>query len=111
MKDKSAATSDEDARRSGRFGVRLIRSIQVRGSETDRLTLRRPLVRDLIEAERQPGAVGSAAALFAACSDVPLADFARLDAADFRAIAREGERLGFFPASLDSESSAETSSR
>lgn len=60
------------------------------------VTIRRPLVRDLIAADRQPGEIGGTAALVALCAGIPLADFGGMDAGDYRAILREGYRLGFF---------------
>ena len=64
---------------------------QQRAYET--LTLRRPLVRDLIAAERQPGETGQDAALVAACADVPLGVVAQMDAADFKRLQREAAPL------------------
>ena len=62
----------------------------------EEVSIRRPLVRDLIAADRQPGETGGTAALVAICAGIPLADFGHMDAADYRAILREGYRLGFF---------------
>ena len=75
---------------------------KVRGTELKTLTLRRPLVRDLIAAERQPGDVGGTAALLAICAGVSLGDFGYLDAEGYRALAAEAERHGFFGAAAAS---------
>ena len=64
---------------------------QTRTYET--LTLRRPLVRDLIAAERQPGETGQDAALVAACADVSLTVVGLIDAADFKRLQREAAPL------------------
>lgn len=82
----------------------------IRNKEYVELTVRRPLVRDLIAAERQPGDVASSAALLAICADVPFADFGYFDAEDFRAILAKGELRGFFPPPAVGAESGETSS-
>ena len=76
----------------------LSRPIEVDGKTVDSVTLRRPLVRDLIEAERQPGEVGQDAAVLAACSGLPFEAVGRMDAGDYRRIMAEAE-LGFFSGS------------
>ena len=69
--------------------------LEVDGKTVSSLTLRRPLVSDLIAAERQPGEVGQDAALLAACSGLPFEAVGRMDASDYRRAMSEGE-LGFF---------------
>ena len=78
------------------FTHTLTRPFRIRGREHTTLTVRRPLVRDLIAADRQPGSVAAAAALVAVCADVPVADFGYMDAEDFRAVLARGTALGFF---------------
>lgn len=78
------------------FTHTLARPFRIRGKQHSVLTVRRPLVRDLIAADRQPGAVAAAAALVAVCADVPVADFGYMDAEDFRAVLARGTGLGFF---------------
>lgn len=74
--------------------VPLSRPIDVDGKSVSSLTLRRPLVRDLIAAERQPGEIAQEAYLVSACSGLPFEAVGRMDAADYRRIVRESE-LGF----------------
>ena len=79
--------------------VTLARPVTHNGRPYETLTLRRPLVRDLIAANRQAQASGPTAgdaALVAACADVPFTAIGQLDAADFRRILREGQTAGFF---------------
>lgn len=76
----------------------LARPVEIRGRTYTTLTVRRPLVRDLIAAERQPGATASDAALLAICADVPFGDFGHLDAGDFRTMLERAGDLGFFGA-------------
>ena len=71
--------------------------------------MRRPLVRDLIAAERQQGEVAGDAALLAICADVPFADFGHLDAEDYRGLMREAVGHGFFGGSETSASSSSPS--
>lgn len=78
------------------FTYTLARPIKVRGKEFTTLTVRRPIVRDLIAADRQPGPVASTAALVAACADMSVADFGYVDGADFRNMLARGTALGFF---------------
>ena len=78
------------------FTHTLARPKEIRGKTLTSLTMRRPLVRDLIAAERQPGRVAENAALLAICSDVPFTDFGHLDAADYRAMMQAAEDRGFF---------------
>lgn len=78
------------------FSYALDRPISHDGKKISTLTLRRPLVRDLIAAERQPGEVASSAALLAACAGIAFTTFALLDAADYRGLTREAEQRGFF---------------
>ena len=82
--------------RTDGFTHTLERSKEVRGKTYTSLTVRRPLVRDLIAAERQPGKVAGDAALLAILADVPFGDFGHLDAGDFRAMMNRAEELGFF---------------
>ena len=89
---------------------KLARPVTIRNKEYVELTVRRPLVRDLIAAERQPGDVASSAALVAICADVPFADFGYFDAEDFRACLAKGELLGFFPPTTVVAESGATSS-
>lgn len=69
--------------------------IEVDDKTVTSLSLRRPQVRDLIAAERQPGEIGQEAALISACSGMPFEAVGRLDGVDYRRIVREAE-LGFF---------------
>lgn len=69
----------------------LDRPIEVDGKTVSELTLRRPLVRDLIVAERQPGQIGQEAALLALCSGIPFEAVGRLDADDYRRVVAEGD--------------------
>ena len=93
---------DKPAGDAVRFEYTLRHPVDVRDKHYATLVVRRPRVRDLIEAERQPGAVGSSAALLAICADVPIADFGHVDAGDFRSLLQQGERLGFFPGAGES---------
>ena len=92
------------------FKHKLSRPTTIRNKEYAELTVRRPLVRDLITADRQPGDIASSAALLAVCTDVPFADFGYFDAEDFRAILAKGELNGFFPPPTGGAGSGETSS-
>lgn len=86
----------QPAERAG-FSFDLQRPITVDDGKTiSTLSLRRPLVRDLIMAERQPGDVGASAALLALCAGIPFLQFSLLDAGDYRALTREAGRHGFF---------------
>ena len=76
--------------------VSLSRPIEVDGKTISSLTLRRPLVRDLIAAERQPGDIAQEAALLSLCAGIPFETIGRLDAADYRRIVHKAE-LGFTP--------------
>ena len=96
--------------KSDSFTHRLVHSFKIREKSYSELTIRRPLVRDLITADRQPGQVASSAALVAVCAAIPIADFGYMDAGDFRAILALGEALGFFPNQPAAEESDETSS-
>ena len=86
----------DDADDAGSFSFSLTHPITVDGKRTSVLSLRRPLVRDLIAAERQPGDVGASAALLALCAGIPFLNFSMLDAADYRALTREAGSRGFF---------------
>lgn len=88
------------------FAYTLKRPVTIRNTSYSKLTLRRPLVRDLIAAERQPGDIAGSAALLAICSGVPFADFGYLDAEDYRALSKECSSRGFFD---DSDSAAGSS--
>lgn len=92
------------------FIHKLARTVSVRNKTYTELTIRRPLVRDLIAAERQPGYIGSTAALLAVCADMPFADFGHVDAADYRAILVTGTTHGFFPPEDAAGASGEMSS-
>ena len=92
------------------FTHTLAHPVTVRGKTYAELTIRRPLVRDMIAADRQPGPMGKDAALVAACAGIDITDFGHVDAADFRAILAQGGRLGFFPSENGMASSAATSS-
>ena len=74
--------------------VPLSHPIQVDGKAVDSITVRRPLVKDLIAAERQPGEIAQEAAVLSECSGLSLADVGSIDAEDYRRIIRETE-LGF----------------
>ena len=78
-----------------RVTVDLDHPIEVDGAAVASLSLRRPLVRDLIAAERQPGEIGQEAAVIAACSGLSFEAVGRLDATDYRRVLRESQ-LGFF---------------
>lgn len=78
------------------FTFTLTRPVEVRGRTYSAITVRRPLVRDLIAAERQPGATASDAALLAICADVPIGDLGYFDAGDFRSLLIRAGDLGFF---------------
>ena len=92
------------------FTHTLERPKEVRDKTYTSLTLRRPLVRDLIAAERQPGKVAADAALLAICADVPFGDFGHLDAGDFRAIMDRAEEHGFFGAGAPTPDDSSASS-
>ena len=77
--------------------VTLDHPIEINGATRTSLTLRRPQVRDLIAAERQPGEIAQEAALIAGCADIPFEAVGRLDAADYSKIVSEAG-LGFFSA-------------
>lgn len=89
------------ARDDDTFTYTLRRAVEIRGKTYTHLTVRRPLVRDLIAAERQPAGVASDAALLAICADVPFGDLGHVDAADFRAAMTRAGDLGFFGAGGD----------
>ena len=78
------------------FDFELEHPVTVREKSYTKLTIRRPLVRDLIAAERTPGALGSSAALVAICADVPFIDFGHFDGGDFAKILDRGTLAGFF---------------
>ena len=90
-----------------RVTVPLSHPIAVDGKTVSSLTLRRPLVRDLIAAERQPGEIGQEAYLISACSGVPFEAVGRLDAVDYRRILRESE-LGFFSGAAGTQDPSDT---
>ena len=92
------------------FIHKLARPVSIHNKTYAELTIRRPLVRDLVAAERQPGYIGSTAALLAVCGDMPFADFGHVDAADYRAILAAGTSHGFFPPEDAGGASGETSS-
>lgn len=71
--------------------VPLLHPIDVDGKTLSSLTLRRPLVRDMIAAERQPGATGQEAAIISACGGIPFEAAGRLDAEDYRRITLQSE--------------------
>jgi len=75
--------------------VTLTRPIEVDGKTVASLTLRRPLVKDLIAAERQPGEIGQDAYVLSACSGLPFEAVGRIDAGDYRRIMQESD-LAFF---------------
>ena len=85
---------------------KLVRRVEVRGKTYAEVKLRRPLVRDLIAAERQEGKVAGDAALIAICGDIPLGDLGHFDAADFRAIVDLADAAGFFGGSATFEGSS-----
>ena len=78
------------------FTFTLARPVEVRGKTYSAITVRRPLVRDLIAAERQPGNTASDAALLAICAGVPFGDLGYFDAGDFRSLLIRAGDLGFF---------------
>ena len=75
----------------------LTHPIEVDGKTIASITLRRPLVRDLIAAERQPGDVAQDASVLSACSGLSFEAVGRMDAGDYARIMAEAE-LGFFSA-------------
>ena len=92
------------------FTYTLIHPVTVHSRSITELTIRRPLVRDLIAAERQPGMIASDAALVAVCAGLSFADFGHVDAADFRALMALGDTHGFFPLGHGGGESGATSS-
>ena len=82
--------------------VSLSHPIEEDGKTVSSLTLRRPLVRDLIASERQPGDIAQEAYLLSACSGLPFEAIGRMDAADYRRIVAEAE-LGFFSVSAGTQ--------
>ena len=76
--------------------VSLSYPIEVDGKTVSSLTFRRPKVKDLIAAERQPGAIGEESALIAICAGIPFVAAGEIDADDYRRIVRETQ-LGFTP--------------
>lgn len=71
--------------------VPLSHPIEVDGKTVSSLTLRRPLVRDMIAAERQPGDIGQEAAMISTCGGIPFEAVGRLDAEDYRRITLQSE--------------------
>ena len=92
------------------FTYTLQRPVTVKNTAYEMLTVRRPLVRDLIAADRQPGKVAADAALMSICANVPLADFGHFDAADFRALQEEADERGFFGGSATTSGDSSSSS-
>ena len=86
----------DDARQDDTFEFTLQRPKTVKGKTYKALTVRRPLVRDLIAAERQPGETGRSAALMAICADIPFGDLGHLDGGDFRDLVAEADKRDFF---------------
>lgn len=82
--------------------VPLSHPIDVDGKTVSTLTLRRPVVRDLIAAERQPGEIAQEASVLSACSGLPFDAVGRIDAADYRRIVRQAE-LGFFSGAAETQ--------
>ncbi len=79
--------------------VSLKRPLTVDGKTLSTLELRRPLVRDLIAADRQQrasGPVAGDAALLAEIAGVPFAEFGSMDAVDYNHALREAIAGGFF---------------
>lgn len=75
--------------------VTLDHPVKYQGRTITTLTCRRPLVRDLIAAERQTGDIAREAALLARCADIDFAAVSLMDAADYhRAALAAG--IGFF---------------
>lgn len=75
----------------GRTDVALTRPIEHGGREIDGLSLRDPVVGDLVDADAAPTDMGRNAALVAACSGLPAAAVRKLHPADFsRALAEVG---------------------
>ena len=74
--------------------VELVFPVEHDGRTYDKLSIRRPKVKDLIQAERQPGEVGRMSQLLAICSGVPFPVVGEMYTGDFyAACARSG--LGF----------------
>ena len=92
------------------FAYTLKHPLKLHNESVATVTVRRPLVRDLIAAERQPGVIASDAALVAVCASLSFGDFGHVDAEDFRAIMALGDTHGFFPLSAGGAESGETSS-
>ena len=80
-----------------RVTVTLSHPVEYQGKTVDTLQCRRPLVRDLIAAERQDGEIAREAALLARCADVDYAMIGLVDAADYHRAAR-AVGLDFFGA-------------
>ena len=83
--------------------------VEHKGTTHTELAVRRPKVKDLIAAERQPGEIAREAALLAICAGVPFTMVGEMDVADYRSIVvRTG--IDFLAVGGGAELSAETSS-
>ena len=72
----------------------LVRPVEHDGKTYASFQIRRPKVKDLIQAERQPGETGREAALLGLCAGVPFVVIGEMDAGDYHAAcARSG--IGF----------------
>lgn len=68
--------------------------VEHRGTTYTELAVRRPKVKDLIAAERQPGEIGREASLLSICAGVPFAMVGEMDVGDYRSIV-ERTGIGF----------------
>ncbi len=89
--------------------IPLDRPIEGKDGKITSLTVRRPLVKDLIASERQPTATGREAALLSICAGIPFGDVGKMDVADYhRAVVRSGVDFlsGIGPEASPGESSS-----
>ena len=96
MTGSTAAQQADADPLSNTFSYTLRHPVQLDNSAITMITVRRPLVRDLIVAERQPGDLGSSAALLAVCAGLDFLAVGKFDAEDFSAVLNMGVGLGFF---------------
>ena len=96
-----------------RISVKMDYEIEHQGQVYRTLSCRRPLVADLIIAERQPGEIGREAALLARCADVDMAVVTAMHARDYYRVVDElgsGFLLGVGP-EADPENTSSPSTR
>lgn len=92
-----------------RVSFDLVFPVEHKGKTYDKLEIRRPKVKDLIAAERQPTETGREASLLSICADVPFEVVGEMDSGDYHAACARGG-IGFFPASTPGDPSADESS-